>query len=300
MIRKIHKNIRGLCWSNKVKSRRLLYFIFILYPIYCWDLACLVYSLNTVILCVGVCLLLFMLRDDNIYIWYCATSLLRFVSGEWNVNLTSTEFHSCEYKKNRLSPTKFTMYRRPYLRVTRWTRSVLEVHQSVLPTTLWAVNPHNRVPVSDMGTCSCPMHYVGGPLTPHREGPSWEANSISASQEIPRFIWKPKVHCRMHKSLSLVWFTVHAIPSSVKSIPILSSPVRVGHTNGLFPSGSRPKPCIRSLVPHTCHMPSSSHSAWFLHPNTAWCTIQIAMKLLIMQFSPVSSYFLPRRLVFLP
>jgi hypothetical protein len=31
------------------------------------------------------------------------------------------------------------------------------------------------------------------------QSPSWEANWFSASQEVPRFLWKLKVHYHIHK-----------------------------------------------------------------------------------------------------
>ena len=72
---------------------------------------------------------------------------------------------------------------------------------------------------------------------------SWEANRFSAGQDIPRILWNPKVHYRIHKRPRPVPILnqidpVHASTStSCRSILILSSHLRLGLPSGLFPTG---------------------------------------------------------------
>jgi hypothetical protein len=95
-----------------------------------------------------------------------------------------------------------------------------------------------------------------------QQSPSSEANQFSASQEIPRILWNPKVHYRIHKCPPPVPILsqldpVHTPhPTSWRFILILSSHLRLGLPSGLFHSGFHNKimytpssPHIRSICP---------------------------------------------------
>ena len=75
------------------------------------------------------------------------------------------------------------------------------------------------------------------------QGLSWEAKRFSASQEIPRILWSPKVHYHIEKCpptvpiLSQLDSAHTPYSTSWRSILILSSHLRLGLPSGLFPSG---------------------------------------------------------------
>jgi hypothetical protein len=73
------------------------------------------------------------------------------------------------------------------------------------------------------------------------QSPSWEAKTSWATQEIPRILWNPKVHNRIHKSPPPVFILsqidpVHGPPhpTSRRSILILSSHLRLGLPSGFL------------------------------------------------------------------
>jgi hypothetical protein len=74
-----------------------------------------------------------------------------------------------------------------------------------------------------------------------QHNPSWEANSFSASQEIPQILWNLKVHYRIHNSQPNVLALsqknpFHVTHVSSGSILILSSNLYLGIPSGLLPS----------------------------------------------------------------
>ena len=92
------------------------------------------------------------------------------------------------------------------------------------------------------------------PYSLHAAQSSWEANRFSASQEIPRILWNPKVHYRIHKCPPPVPIlsqldpvqtpTSHFLPRS----SLIFSHLRLGLPNGLFPSGFPTKTLYTPLL----------------------------------------------------
>jgi hypothetical protein len=94
--------------------------------------------------------------------------------------------------------------------------------------------------------------------------PSWEANSFSASQEIPAFYGTRRFNTTFTRSrhLSLSWASsIQSIPypTTWRSILILSSNLRLGLPSGRLPSGLLTKILYTSRVsPYVPHAPPIS------------------------------------------
>jgi hypothetical protein len=97
------------------------------------------------------------------------------------------------------------------------------------------------------------------------ERPSWEANWFAVSQEIPRILWNPKVHYRIHKCPPPVILS-HLDPMRATRPHFLKInfniilPSSLGLPNGLFPIVLPTKTCTHlSCLPFLLHsQPSNS------------------------------------------
>jgi hypothetical protein len=119
------------------------------------------------------------------------------------------------------------------------------------------------------------------------QSPSWEANSSSASQEIPRILWNPKCHYRIHNRpppvpvLSQI-NPVHASPLHFLEIHfniILPSPLRSSKWS-LSTRSVPSNPCMHlSFFPYVLHV-SPFYYSWSDHRDVWW--IQIPLLLFVL------------------
>ena len=100
---------------------------------------------------------------------------------------------------------------------------------------------------------------------------SWEANRISASQEIPHILWNQKVHYHSNKCLP-----PFPILSQLDPVHTSTSLFLKIYLNIILPSMPGPpkwslsfrsphqNPVYTFPAPHTCYVPRPSHYSWYI------------------------------------
>ena len=157
---------------------------------------------------------------------------------------------------------------------TGWTRVVkIRARAEIFPFTVECRNdPGARSVLNPMLT----------PLLTPWSRVFWEANRLSASQEISRILCNPKIHHRIHKCPPPVPDLSQLDPAHIPTSHfvkihlniIVPSNARVSQVVS-FPWVSPPKAVYASLRPHTRYLPRPSHSFRFYDPNSIRWIVQM-------------------------
>jgi hypothetical protein len=120
---------------------------------------------------------------------------------------------------------------------------------------------------------------------------SWESDSHSAGQEIPRLWWNPKVHEFVHESPPLDRLLSPLNPGRPPQLCFPNKIATRTSSNRCFRFRFPDQISCSFLVSHTRYMTRPSHPEFF-HPNNILWRIQI-IKLLLTLFSSASCRFIP-------
>ena len=127
------------------------------------------------------------------------------------------------------------------------------------------------------------------------QSPSWEVNMSSASQKIPHVWWNRKVHYHIHEDRNQFLYWARSIQSMSPSHFLEIHFHTIPHPLLSLP---HPDPVYTSPLPHTCYMPSPSHSSQFDCRHNIWW-VQI-IKLLCIWPSRLPCYLVPLRSKYSP
>jgi len=106
------------------------------------------------------------------------------------------------------------------------------------------------------------------------QSPFWEANRFSASEAIPRILWKPKAHYRLYKCPPhlLLLSQINPVHDPTSCLLMIRLNIILPSTSA-FPKWSlsltipQQSPVCTSSLPRKCYMPRPSHYPWFDNPN---------------------------------
>jgi len=110
-------------------------------------------------------------------------------------------------------------------------------------------------------------------FTPYSRVLLEKQNGFLPGQVIPRILWNPKVHYRIHNSPPPVPIRSQLHPVHVPTSHFLKVhfniifPSTPGSSKWFFLSRSQRKPCIHHSCSHMSHMSRPPHSTRFDHPN---------------------------------